>query len=250
MIDDTFCAMLDEVCLYLAKAMAAMVLKDTGKPYNVKRIHEMAKDIASKDQFKDLTDKQVSEGLFSLQNVNAARADLATKMYSVPKSEQQEYIDQMKQLSLHMFPGADSSEKYQFMERCIQNIADLDPNDPMIDYKLIVANEKMIKAIDAYAKGKKSVRTFQDGKDKFDNCLDALSIVNGHVPGLAGEASKLVERTNTVRKTKPGDEYYVDLNHYGTARAFEAHVDQLDEEERKIGSGSQLEENKEIPLDL
>ena len=59
-----------------------------------------------------------------------------------------------------------------------------------------------------------------------------------------------MERTNTVRKTKPGDEYYVDLNHYGAARAFEAHVDQIGEEEGKIEFGSQLEEDKEIPLNM
>ena len=236
--------------IHLAKAMAASVLKDSGKSYNVKRIHELAEDIASKDQFKDLTDRQVAESLFNLRNVKDARRDLATKLYGVPKSEQRDYINQMMNLSLHMVPGAGSSEKYQRMERCIKEIANLDPNDPDLDYKLIIANTNMIKAIDTYAKGKKSVRRNQEGIDKFDNCLDALSIVNSHVPGLVGEAERLVDRTNTVRKTKPGDKYYVNLNHFGASRAQEAHLDRMGEEVEDIGLSDRIEENKEVNFDL
>ena len=63
-----------------------------------------------------------------------------------------------------------------------------------------------------------SVRTFRDGRDKFDNCLDALAEMERHVPGMKQEARELVERTNTVRKVKSGPDF-VDLKQFGASRA-------------------------------
>ena len=102
--------------LIQAKAMAASVLKEANIPYDVGKIHKLVKDIASKEAFRDLTDQEVAENLCSLQNVQAARQKLGEKVFGVPKSEQQEYIQQMKKLSLQMFPGENSSDKYQQME--------------------------------------------------------------------------------------------------------------------------------------
>ena len=53
----------------------------------------------------------------------------------------------------------------------------------------------------------------------FDNCLDALSVMNKHVPGMKQDADELVARTNEVRKAKPGQKDFVDLDRYGSARA-------------------------------
>lgn len=37
-------------------------------------------------------------------------------------------------------------------------------------------SERLMNAVQGYAKGKKSVRTFQSGKDKFSNYIDALGV--------------------------------------------------------------------------
>ena len=115
----------------------------------------------------------------------------------------------------------------------IAEIGSLDPDDPKLEAKLIQANERLSNSIKVYAKGKKSVRVFQDGRDKFDNCLDALSVMKKNVPGMEQDARELVERTNEVRKVSQGDDNYVDLENYGAERArevfFERRIDQARE---------------------
>lgn len=49
--------------------------------------------------------------------------------------------------------------------------------------------------------------------------MDALSIMNAHVPGFRPYAKELVDKTNRVRKVHAGDKHFVDLSDYGTARA-------------------------------
>ena len=85
--------------------------------------------------------------------------------------------------------------------------------------KLMVANGKMLNAVRVYQKGKKSMRTFTDSQNRFDNSMDALSVMSDHVPGFKPYARELVRRTNHVRKVQPGDENYVDLSHFGVERA-------------------------------
>ena len=52
--------------------------------------------------------------------------------------------------------------------------------------------------------------------------MDALAIMKECVPGAKGMIGDIVYRTNEVRKTMPGDEYYVDLDKFGAERAKSA----------------------------
>ncbi len=48
--------------------------------------------------------------------------------------------------------------------------------------------------------------------------MDALSIMNAHVPGFRPYAKELVDKTNRVRKVHAGDKHFVDLSDYDTQR--------------------------------
>ena len=204
---------------HLSKAIAASALKDNGKPFSVGTIHRWAKQIEAMGPFIDMADVDVVKGLFNKNTLDNARVDITKKLFGIPKERQASYLREMKGLARTMIPENGSSEAYQTLVKSVRAIGNMDPQDKNLEMKLIAANEKVMNAIKNYSKGKKSVRGSRDGQYKFDNCMDALSIVNNHVPGMHGEAKKLVDRTNEVRKAKVDDDNFVDLSRYGSGRA-------------------------------
>ncbi|MBO4887179.1 MAG: hypothetical protein J5589_02555 [Firmicutes bacterium] len=229
----------------LANAMACASLKDSGKPYDIDTIHTWGKQIMKKNAFQDLKDVEVARYLFNPGTVNNARYKIVNDLYAVPKENQRAYLNEMKSLSQTMYSAKGDSKEYKAMASYVKAIGDMDPDDPGLHDKLLLANEKLRGAIKIYAKGKKSVRTFQDGRDKFDNCLDALSVMNKHVPGMKQDADELVARTNEVRKAKPGQKDFVDLENYGAERARESHLERQLERTKSQVPNEKLTNDKE-----
>ena len=212
-------APLEEKKSHLARFMAATILERQGKPYSVRKIHAMAEKIGEMKEFRKLNERETDRGLFNKKCAGDLQLELLNRTYSVPAEQRGSYIQEMRKLADNMTPKGSQSDEYKAMNRAVKEIAALDPNDPRIASKLMQANMKMMTAITGYAKGKKSVRTFEEGRARFGNCMDALSVVSSHVPGLTPYAKDLVDRTNHVRGVKPGDPDFVDLKEYGVSRA-------------------------------
>lgn len=210
---------LDEKREHLAKSLAASALKDAGRKYSVKDIHNWAKQIQDMGPFRTMNEKQVMDALCNQRTMDETRQTISKKMFGVAEDRQAAYINQMKSLGRNMFPDKDASPAYKKLVSSIKTVGSLDRQDPDFELKFLAANEGVMNAIKSYSKGKKSVRTFEDGRSKFDNCLDALSIINDNIPGLKEDCKKLVDRTNEVRKVKEGDDDFVDLDFYGSKRA-------------------------------
>jgi len=83
--------------------------------------------------------------------------------------------------------------------------------------KYSLQNDKdIVNACIAYNKGKKSVRTFESGRERFDLSLHLMATVaDPRDPDVQAN----IARINEVRKVKPGDPNYVDLANYGAEKA-------------------------------
>ena len=187
--------------------------------FNLEAVQAEAKTYQSFDMFKNLSDQEVSKLLMSREQGMKSLHVMAAKKYGVPESERAEYIRKMKALSEAMVPAEGESEKYKEMKTAVDAVAALDPQDPGLESKLFKANVQLYNRVFRYEKGKKSVRTFKTSQARFDNSVDVLSVMNDHIPGLRKHVQKIVDRTNEVRKAKPGDKDYVDLAAYGLERA-------------------------------
>lgn len=208
---------------HLALVMAAKAAQTSGVAFDVKKIEDFAKGVKNSYAFKNLSDKEVSQALFNKSAALETQQRILRETYEVPKEEQAEYIRKMKELSQAMTPDKGKSPKYQALCRAVSGIAAIDPNDPNVRTKLMVANDKMLNSLVDYQKGKKSMRSIlTDGQQRFDNSMDALSIMNDHVPGLRPYAKAQVDRTNAVRKVGEGHKNFVDLANFGTERAKQA----------------------------
>ena len=82
--------------------------------------------------------------------------------------------------------------------------------------KYSLQNDKdIVNACIAYNKGKKSVRTFESGRERFDLSLHLMATVaDPRDPDVQAN----IARINEVRKAKPGDPSYVDLANYGAEK--------------------------------
>ena len=72
--------------------------------------------------------------------------------------------------------------------------------------------------------------------DRFDNTMDALSIMKEHVPGIADVIDKHIDAINRERDAESiGDKDHIDLSKYGAERAKTAY-------ERRTGHRAPKEE--------
>ena len=67
-------------------------------------------------------------------------------------------------------------------------------------------------------RGKKAVRWTDNGKERFNNALDALGVMVKHIPGAESQIQKVVGRINDVRWERNA----VDLKQFGAERAENA----------------------------
>ena len=64
-------------------------------------------------------------------------------------------------------------------------------NDPVLTEQTKAAGYEVLRAVENYTKGKKNIRFSDDGKDRFDNALDALGILYKHMPRLRPQRLRL-----------------------------------------------------------
>ena len=213
---------LKEQKTHLAKVIAANALEANGRSFSVSDVHSMAKRIENMQAFKEMGELEVSRGLHNRYKATDTQLTLAKKTFGLDASKYQSYINKMKKLSANIVPHGRQSKEYIKFKQSVDAIAKLDPSDPEIEMQMMSANENLINSITDYSKGKKKVRTYDEGRARFNNCMDALAVASDSVPGLKQYADELVNRTNFVRKVHEGDPDYIDLKNFGAANAENA----------------------------
>ncbi len=112
------------------------------------------------------------------------------------------------------------SPEYQKFAEAVGSFAKLDPNDPNFAEASQKANESLLKAINIYSQGKEKVRFQNDGISRFNNTMDALSIMKDHIPGIGDVIDSRVEAINKKRKAENAlDEDHIDLKNFGAENA-------------------------------
>ena len=209
----------EEKRVHLAKLMSADTYKRNGMNASVKAIHDFADELMKRKAFQNLSDNDVTKALTSPEMASRLQAKLYVKTFGVAPSKRQAYIDEMKMLKEHMMSSEKRTDVYKDFFEAVSKVASLKPDDK----DFYAANDRLIKAIRDYTKGKKSVRRSDDGKARFDNALDAMAIVDKYIPGSRNFVNEQVERIRKVRDVEKGNKFYVDLKNYGAENAKNKH---------------------------
>ena len=98
--------------------------------------------------------------------------------------------------------------------------AKLKPGSEDFEAASLKANEALLKSIDVYSRDKEKVRFLDDGVARFDNAMDALSIMKDNIPGIGEVIDTRVSAINKTRKAESADHKdHLDLAEYGAERA-------------------------------
>ncbi|MBQ6231436.1 MAG: hypothetical protein IJJ74_10025 [Eubacterium sp.] len=207
----------------LAKALSAILLKDSkeNKSFSSSLIHRQAENLMVALDMRNLSNNQMSTMMSTEGKAKSEMYGMVVDMYAT--NDPAAYIKDMKKLAEHMMEDDDRSYEYQHMVKSVRVIANMKPED--IDSQrgrlaLIGANFDLILSVQNYMKGKKSIRFSDDGKDRFDNSIDALAVMNKYVPGSRRVIDNIVDRINIVRDAREAEKKgHVDIANYGADRA-------------------------------
>ena len=242
----------------LVKGVAAAYLKAEGEKFDAKKINALAEKIKISSIVSDMDNK--NELLSVLKSPDPAnprnkvqlfdkiQSKVVNSIYGVEPSRQEAYLKEMKMLAENMMPKEGRTPLYQNFYQAVQDAAAIDLNQPGASEKIAEVNKKLVKAIKDYTKGKKKVRSSQDGRDRFDNAMDALSIV-----GLFSrdaermDVKELVTRVNTVRDAKTAsNKDYVSMRRYGGERAKNRNKEIAAEHEKKTVNMADAEKKAKL----
>ena len=195
----------DKLPEYAAKVIAAAYLERKlgaqGK-FDLSQVHQYAEALQGSANFKAAVQAVGSPRIReAMHNGRIAEVtDLlvgGSARYKVGQKAKQQFAD----LAANMDTKG-RSEEWKALKRALENKDMADSSD-------------VFDAAEKYLKGKKSVRRDQKGNDAVDLALRAVAIAANSGDGVAKQRARiLVDRINTVRKTAPGDRYFVDLDKY------------------------------------
>ena len=210
----------------LSKAMAAAILSDSKhiKTFSTKIINNTAEKLTKTLDLGKLDNEEMKTALQSPAKVNDLLKKQVTELFT--PSNVHNLLVSMEYLSNDMMAKRDRSPEYQNLVNAVTKMAKLNSDKagtPEVKNASIQVGFEVMLAAENYMKGKKSVRSTDDGKERFDNALDALGVLYKNVPGLRSHIDELVDKTNRVRGAKdPNHKDHVDIEKYGNERAREA----------------------------
>ena len=213
----------------LSKAMSAMMLKDGAgnKAYSVSTIHSVAEKIDRALDLGNVNPERIRTALESPEKVNEFIKERTTELYKPENTN--DFCNEMSVLSKTMMKSWGRSDEYKSMCKYVNNIAKLESyfvKTPEGQSELLDNAVNLLQATEKYMKGKKSVRSSEDGKERFNNALDVLATMYRYIPGVRGRIDEIVARVNYVRGAEDvKHKDHVDITKYGEKRASEKAIE-------------------------
>ncbi|MBR6221874.1 MAG: hypothetical protein IKQ71_00400 [Lachnospiraceae bacterium] len=173
------------------KILAGFTLKKLGKDFSLSRVRNVAKHIDDIYQIHDFVEHNKLEA--AVKNKDAAiklGEEIRCRLFSVNPGDYDKYKEDMKILADNMVSEKGHSTEYKNLVESIKAAANLN-TEGMTDREKASAfrqaNVDLVYAATQYIKGKKKRRRTEEGRDCFDNTMDALAIVSKYSPKRQGE---------------------------------------------------------------
>ena len=204
----------------VAKTAAAYMLKNLNKPFSVKKIRILADSIMNMDSFKNLSFEKIREANFDERSLSGVMDTVLGDTFRVQPENKAAYSNAMKTLCQNMMSSEERSDEYKELVSAVQAIGNLGAN--ATDEAFSNASARLLRAINEYTNDKMSVRFQFDGNERFDNALDALSVMTTYTPGVASVGNNLAKRVSDTRNVSANSVDYIRLSDYGVQRAQKA----------------------------
>ena len=209
----------------LAKIYAAHLLKRGNNKFSVSKIHLYMNSMKDNLVLAELSQEELQNCLETPEKAINKVESIRKELYSIKPVDYEAYCSDMKKLLNNMKDSKGRSPEYKDLVRCVERAANLQNKEFGDEFSKETAYTQsaflLSFAITNYTKGKKSVRTFEGGRERFDNALDAASILTKYAEGSNKRIGQIVNRINKVRNAEKNKDDAVDLNKYGAQRAQE-----------------------------
>ena len=227
---------LDTKKQYLGLAVAAAMMKAEGTPFNSQKIKEQGIKFCTKTDINYCSFihfKSIVESNNPVSIATALAQDTVLDVYQVKPDYREGYIREMKQLADNMKTKENRSDKYKAIYDAVQDAAKIDINAENAGELIAHANRKIMDTAKKYADGKEKVRFREAGNDRFNNTLDAISIVAAYAPRTeAIDAIPLVAKIHKARGIGVKSPGRIDLKNFGGERA-QKRADELNKANNK-----------------
>ena len=227
----------------LAKSVAAVQLKNSGVPFDVKKIRKVAAAIKQTKEFNDfIKNKDAFDiGLSDASSVTKINDRLYSASWAVSADKVSDYIREMSFVSRNMMSKKDRSVQYQAVFDIIKKIGDLrekydfnQQGDREAAVKEVSGlNNSLINASQNYIKDKEKVRSSTGGNERFKNTLDGLGVMYKYAEGAKPTIDSIVNKINTIRDAKKHPDKAVNISEYGSKRAADAKAERLKKDKSK-----------------
>ena len=205
----------------LAKVLAAEALKNSGQAFSVKKVRQMAKSIQKLPALQNAKNDEIVAALSTdPQKLKDLQQSVYLASFAVKPENAGKYVEDMKKLQASMMSSRKRSPEYQKFASAVAEVARLKPGSEGFEAASRKANEALLKSINVYSQDKEKVRFLDDGVARFDNTMDALSIMKDNIPGISDVIDARVSAINKTRKAESVDHKdHLDLTKYGAERA-------------------------------
>ncbi|MBR6315701.1 MAG: hypothetical protein IKR58_01715 [Lachnospiraceae bacterium] len=220
----------------LAKAVLAVQYKESGRS-----IPQNGFSKAQADQcrwqlkFHTLTEGQINAAIEDPVALKTARDFMMSDAYRVPEERVHNYIKDMQELSKVIKPKEKRSPEYQRFFDAVKKAGEIDQNSPDAADRVAEANQELMKSITGYIKDKEKVRFGTGGQQRFNNAMDALSLVYMYTPTMTDrirETMNGINKKRDVKKVTSPD--YVEVTKFGLERAQADHKKRVKEARKDV----------------
>ena len=189
-----------------AKVIAAYSLKGNGIKFSVDKIHDYVDVMKENLCLDDLPDDVLRQNLASVKTAILSCDERRQEIYKIDDIES--FRKDMEELKKNMLDPKKRSDEYKDLVKCVDRVINLknkenefkNPEERQRAYNQ--AAFLVTFGATQYMKGKKSVRSTDDGKYRFNNALDSLAIVAKHASKSEHRIEKVLDRINHVRGKK------------------------------------------------
>ncbi|MCR5337344.1 MAG: hypothetical protein K6E75_02175 [Lachnospiraceae bacterium] len=206
---------------YLARAILADQCREAGQKlpaggFNATQAQQCSQQL----KLHKLTEEQVGAAIQDGVSLKAARESIMDEMYRVPAERCENFIRDMKELSKVMKSKKDRSPEYQKFFDAVEKAGRIDPKSDNVLEETSKANQEIMKGISTYINGKEKVRFRSGGQERFNNAMDALSLVYMYTPTLTERIQGMMDGINKKRDVKKiSSKDFVEVTKFGLERA-------------------------------
>ncbi len=206
----------------LTKVYTAHLLENAKQKFSASQVDDFMDSIRVNLLLDDLNKNDLEACLVNPKEAIKKAESIRTDLYKIEPADYDNYVKDLQKLLDNMKNSKGRSTEYKDLETCVKRAAEL-PNKEFSSEEAkagayMQSAFLVTFAITNYTKGKKSVRTFEGGRERFDNALDAASIVTKYAKNSNKRIDQIVDRINVVRNDK---KHPVRLEDYGAKRAEE-----------------------------